>query len=281
MFPTECVCEINQKETCESLQQHFNLFYQLLSSAPPQSKDNFEKVNGIYHYLSGIPNSLQNAVIGCPEQNWDDRISGELEKFAQFPFVWYVDETASQEFKNKLKERGFTDSGIYQGVMGALKKDIAAPKAPIGCELELVSDEKTMDAFNDLVCKTLSMPEASREAYKQALWKAAQGKNPLLLHWVARKDGKVVSALTTLVYGDAVSFWNGATDPEYRCHGINTALRCLALKDAVSKGCHVGISYLMGDGMAFGICKKLGFETKWRFHAFQSPKQQINLSHKE
>lgn len=237
MFPSEYVCEI--KEPYE----HFNLYYKILS---------------------------QNAVIGCPEKNWDEGISSALEK-ASRPFVWYVDENANPEFKEKLKARGFRDSGLFQGVMGSLSDQIAIPQAPLGCQMELVTDEKTMEAFNELVCSTIGVTGDGKAAYKKALWDSAHGPHPLLFHWVARKDGKVVSALTTLVDGDAVSFWNGATDPDYRCHGINTALRCLAIKDAVSKGCHIGISYLMGDGMAFGICKKLGFETKWRFHAFQSP----------
>ncbi len=272
MFPSELVCEINQKESCKSLHQHFNLFYQILSENQPYTAGT--NTCGVNHCLSGIPDSYHNAVIGCPDKNWDEGIEGELEQFnkANLSFVWYVDETANPEFKEKLKEHGFLDSGIFQGVIGELTDNIPTPKIPPGCELERVMDEKTMDAFSELVCSTLAISDKAGAAYKKALWQAAQGDKPLLFHWVARQDGKVVSALTTLVSGEAVSFWNGATHPDYRCHGINTALRCLALKDAASKGCHTGISFLMGDGMAFGICKKLGFQTKWRFHAFQSPK---------
>lgn len=249
MFPTEIVCEVNNNP-CDSLQMHFNLFYKILSDYQPDSE--------------------LHAVIGCPDKNWDERIEGELDQFANL--IWYVDEAACSEFKVKLKEHGFHDSGIFQGLAGELKGNCAIPKIP-GCELERVVDEKTMDAFIELASSTLAIPEREREAYKKALWLAAQGKNPLLYHWVARKEGKVVSALTTLVQGGIVSFWNGSTLPEYRCHGINTALRLLAINDAVEKGCHTGLSFLMGDGMAFGICKKLGFETKCRFQAFQSPKK--------
>ena len=42
------------------------------------------------------------------------------------------------------------------------------------------------------------------------------------------------------------------------------------IKDAVSLGCHKGASYLMSAGLAYGICEKLGFETKWRFNVFLS-----------
>lgn len=68
-----------------------------------------------------------------------------------------------------------------------------------------------------------------------------------------------------------MSFWNGASLPEIRRQGLSTALRYFALRDAISKGCCFGASYLMSDGLAFGICSKLGYQTKWRFNAFLAP----------
>lgn len=257
-MPTECVYEIQQ----EVLQHHFQLFYKILAA------DNSGRENGTSYYLSGSSNPFHNVVIGSPAQDWEARIA-DLVK-VKLPFVWYVDEKSSPGFKEKLLEHGFKDTGIFQGVIGELH-NIPAPQTPFGCVLERVADEETMKAFNELVCDTLGIPPASKESYLQANWKAAQGGRPLMYHWIAKKDGMVVSTLTTLIDEGAVSFWNGATKTGYRCHGINTALRYLALTDAMSKGCHTGISYLMADGMSFGICKKLGFQTKWRFHAYLSP----------
>lgn len=265
MIPTEYVCEINEQQ--EVLQRHFQLFYQILA----ENKSNRENDNGVTHHFSGSPNPYHNAVIGCPLRDWDVGIAGQMEQFNKLPFVWFVDEKTSQEFKDKLLEHGFKDTGLFQGVIGSLDQNIPTPQTPLGCVLERVQDEETMKAFNELVCATLGIPAAGKDSYQKANWKAAQGNNPKMYHWIAKKEGIVVSTLTTLIDEGAVSFWNGATRQEYRCHGINTALRYLALKDAVSKGCVTGISYLMADGMSFGICKKLGFRTKWRFHAYLSP----------
>ena len=117
-----------------------------------------------------------------------------------------------------------------------------------------------MNACNELICQCFHIEGASQEYYKKAMW----GKKELF-HWAAKVDGKVVSCVTTLIDGSAASFWNGATCESFRHQGLSTALRKMALNHAISKGCHTGISYLMAEGLALGICNKLGFQTKWRF----------------
>jgi hypothetical protein len=275
MNSTEYVCEIPNSEQREILQQHFNLWYRMLAENKLIHNASFEKTKGVYRCLSGILMPFNNAVIGSisPEYNWDEAITEQLEYFgnARMPFVWYVDETEPQEFKDKLTERGFKDVGIFQGVMGRLNAPLPISEAPKDCVLELVRDEQGMDEFNELVCATFAMTGEAKEFYKKVLWNAAQGDEPIMFHWMAKKEGKVVAAVSTLIEGDLVSFWNGATLSEFRRHGFSTALRHLALNDAISRGCCIGSSYLMADGLAFGICKKLGYQTKWRFSAFVSP----------
>jgi GNAT superfamily N-acetyltransferase len=134
-----------------------------------------------------------------------------------------------------------------------------------------VHDPAALTEFNELVCATFGFAEQDRSRHQQFLWEAMQTTPPLMYHWIARKGTQVVAALSTLVDGTLVSFWNGATLPEERKKGLSTALRHLALKHAIACGCTYGASYLMSDGMALGICSKLGFQTQWRFEAFLSP----------
>ena len=74
-----------------------------------------------------------------------------------------------------------------------------------------------------------------------------------------------------MIQDGIVSFWNGASIPELRKQGLSTALRRFSLQHAMANGARFGSSYLMSEGLAFGICSKLGYKTKWRFHAFVSP----------
>ncbi len=128
-----------------------------------------------------------------------------------------------------------------------------------------------MEEFNELICLVFSIQEESKALYKEVLWKAAKNKEHPMFHWVARKQGKVVSAVSTLVEADMVSFWNGASLPEVRRQGLSTALGYFALRSTSLKACRIASSYLTKEALAFGICSSLGGETKWRFNAFLSP----------
>lgn len=227
------------------IKEHFVLLYTILNATVTTS-------DGATNYLSHIPVPYYNAVFGTP--NNDECIQKQIAYFQKekMPFVWYLDEGSPA--KQKLLDHGFQDAGIFQGVMGPLH-DIPASEI----DYELVKDESALDEFTDIVC---SVFEIEAKADLKRIF--SQAKN--MCHWLARKDGRAVSTLSTLIDGEMVSFWNGATLPEYRKQGLSTALRHIALRDAISKGCKTGASYLMSEGMALGICTKLGFEPKWRFH---------------
>lgn len=234
-----------------------------------------ESKNGVSRYFSGITMPYLNAVMGFPNVicQWDDCIEKELEFFQSVnkPFVWYVDETVSQTFKEKLMARGFVNQGVLRGVIGSLDKLIPEPEVPEGYFTERVQDQKTMAEFNELFCLIFGVVEQDKSRHKSFLWESTQTTPPLSQHWIVRKNNRVVSILTTFLNDGLVSFWNGATLPEERRKGLSTALRHLALKEALAFGFTQGASYLRSEGMAFGICSKLGFQTRWRFEAFLSP----------
>lgn len=279
-MPTEMVYQITHEEQRKILKNHFNLLYITLGESQLIPEAAFEQTNGIQRCLSGIPVPFHNAVLGCPKESlWNSCIEEQIHYFneANMPFVWYVDEESSFEFKEKLLAHGFQDGGVFRGVIGILDKSFSSAQAPKGCTLELVKDEVTMNEFNELVCSTFGFEGTSKGLFKQAMWDAINSDQHPMFHWIAKKDGKVVSALSTLIHGNVVSFWNGASLPEVRRQGISTALRHLALEDAISKGCNIGISYLMSEGLAFGICSKLGYQTRWHFRVFLSPPKQNSI----
>jgi hypothetical protein len=274
---TEIVCQVACQDQRQLLQKHFSTMFRVYSEARLVPSAAFETDNGMERFLSGVASPFFNGVIGCPLANdWDKRIDEQLAYFnkANVPFVWYLDEESSPEFKQKLIERGFQDGGIFRGVIGSLDKPIPNPEVSDDYILESVQDEATMDEFNELVCSTFGVQGVNKELYKKILWNGTKSKQRPMFHWIARKQGKIVSALTTFIEGDMVSFWNGASLPEVRCQGVSTALRRFALQAAVSRGCRIGASYLMSEGMALGICSKLGYEPKWRFNVFFSPSAQ-------
>ncbi len=271
----EYVYQVNDEQIRENLRSHFKGFYKLLTENKFISDASFKKTQGIERCITGIPYVFQNAVFDYPadQKNWDQCIEEQLAYFKKhgLSFVWYVDENASDEFKQKLTAHGFANVGIFRGVTGRLDSSLLKAEAPKGYTLELVQDKAGLKEFNDLVCSVFEMPDSCKGMYETALWNAMHQPNYQAFNWVAKKEGKVVAALTTAIEGKHVSFWNGATLPELRKTGLSSALRCMALRHALSKGCTSGSSYLMAEGLAYGICTKLGYTTKWRFNAFVSP----------
>ena len=272
--PTEIVKEISIEDQKKMVVEHFDLLYILLSDSKIVPNASFEIVDGIKRGLSGIPYPFHNGVMGCPERGkYDQCIDAQMRFFkeAKVPFVWYVDEVADQEFKKKLLERGFTDSGIFQGLLGELDKSIPKAEVPKNIVLELVKDEASMDEFINIHAEVFKYGDKNKTHFKKAMWEASKVPNGKASHWIAKKNGKTVSTLTTVIEGEIVSFWNSATLPEHRRQGLSTALRRYALHDAITYGCKYGASYLKSDGMALGICKKLGWQIQWNFHAFIAP----------
>ncbi len=254
------VSEVQEMDKITTLRRHFALYYQIAVDAKCSSDSSALDSKGVKRYYTGLANPFCNVVIGLPKSPWDEEISHHAAFFAEKKqsFVWYIDEKANQHFKERLKGMGFTYAGLFQGVIGTLTATYNVPQID-GIQLELVQDECTLDACIELISRTFHVPDT----YKKAM----SGRGDLF-HWAAKKDGKVIATLTTLIDGQVVSFWNGATEEQYRRRGISTALRKLALNHAIAKGCRTGTSYLMAEALALGICKGLGYEPKWRFEVY-------------
>jgi GNAT superfamily N-acetyltransferase len=269
------VVQVSHEEQRQALKNHFALYYQLLAKSGFHLHSSYETEEGVERARSGIPFSSHNAVLNYPKENsnWDECIHKQLQFFqvAKTPFVWYIDEGVDSSLQEKLRSHGFQDGGVYQGMIGYLTSPLPLPGIPDGWSLDLVKNESDMDAFQEIISKAFSFDKKVSDLYRKAMWMGAESDSPKMYHWIARHDGKPVSILTTMIVGEEVSFWNAASLPEYRRQGFSSALRRFALRDAFSRGCRVGMSYLFSDHLALGICRQLGYEIRWRFRIFISP----------
>jgi hypothetical protein len=270
--PIEIVAEISDEQQKQILKDHFYQVYEAFAGNQFVPDSGLETMDGIDRMLTGIPFPFLNWVFGYPNDkiNWDTAINAQRGYFndLEMPFAWFIEEGDNPEFQNKLKEHGFQNIGILQGVIGFLNDSISDPVLPEGCTLEAVETEAGMDEYMDLLAATFSFDAKTQECMKIACWNATKTSDPNMVHFAIRKEGKVVSIVSALISGNCVSLWNGASAPELRKQGLSTALCCVALKYAVSQGCQIGMSYLMTDAMAAGISTKLGGSTKWRLQAY-------------
>ena len=74
--------EISDSEKNKILKQHFNLYYKKMAENKLLSHAKFEKINGVYRCLSGIPMPYNNVLIGSPtDSDWDGFIREQLNYF--------------------------------------------------------------------------------------------------------------------------------------------------------------------------------------------------------
>lgn len=250
------------------LKRHWELFYRLLGERGITSS--FEERDGMKICLSHLADPYHNAVIGSPvpPELGEKALLEQVDFFLKnkVPFVWYIEE--GDEFKTLLLQRGFRHVGTFRAVQGKLDENLLDPEIPTGYTIEHVDNRTALAEQLDLVCSVFHMQHI-KKPYVDLMWQAAQDEK--IFHWVVRREGKVVAALSTIIEGEGVSFWNGATLSEERRKGLSTALRKVALRHAISRGCRWGMSYIMADGQAYGICRQLGYKTRWQFQAFLSP----------
>ncbi len=245
---TEIVYQVPMEET--NLKCHFNEFFKCFCT------------ENSGRFVSGILSPSINARIGISEAIEDD-----LQFFREqnMPFCWYIDEESNPGFKQRLLAARFKDLGVFKGMIARLDRSFPT-QLQRECTIELVQDTALMNKFAALICLIFSITGQAADQYEQALW-----ERPGIYNWVLKKEGKIIAALSTFIEGTVVSVWNVATDPTFRRQGYCNELWKAALNDAILNGCQTSMTYLTSEGMAYGICKGLGYETKWQFHAYLCP----------
>lgn len=271
------ITAISDAELMKVLKDHFFSFYQLIANAKLVPEASFEETDNLLRCLTGTPFFLFNGILDSSELRGDyDRCIDDQKKYfakAKLPFVWFVEEGTNPELESSLQRKGFTSPGIFRGIASNLNQLLLPPPQKLSYAIEVISDGKMLDKFGNFLGASFGMDEKTTGMLKRVLALDALKGRPRFKHWVALKNGEIVSSISSLVKEKNVSIWNGATSEQFRRQGICTALAHELLEDAMKRGCHIATSYLMSDAQAFGISTKLGFQTKWRLKAYISPQK--------
>jgi hypothetical protein len=261
---------MEHQQAVQLLQEHFKYQYSRILSSKLAPSAKMEEKDGVLTVITGVPYAFLNTVSGYPKDNHETFIADKKTEFKNLglPFAWFIDENHGADFKQKLLRLGFQDAGVFQGVIGKLDKKLEPAVLNSEYQIEQLTSPEGINDFNEFVCCHFGLQSPAKEMYGKILYNEASGTNATMAHWCIRRDKEIVSGVSTLIQGDMVSFWNGATAVPLRRSGLSTALRKAALAAAIDKGCSVGASYLMSEGLALGICRKLGYEPRWRFNVY-------------
>lgn len=260
-----------------ALQSHFSLLYELMVECKYVPNAVCETVGGVKRCLSGSPDPFDNAILSCSQSEtaWDKRIVEQLDYFsaAGVPFSWHVDSRSNPDLEKALVDRKFEKHESIHCFAGNIDQPIDLIKLPEGYAIERVTSDEMYEKFTKLVCKIFDYADELEGNYAKLFKMHSKGDQPVWSHWVVKKDDSVVSTISTMIKDKVVSFWNAATLPEHRNRGLSKALTRIALKNAVERGCSIGITYLSDEQQARGIVDGLGGRHAYSFDTYYGPQK--------
>lgn len=218
-----------------------------------------ESENGSFYYSSGIDYAPCNGVIGdsgiIPSE---EEIEKALKYFnsRKVPFIWW---TAAQNLEN----HGFQFGGILTGIAIDIAKGIPTVKTGSQVQVKIISSEEDLRAFATLAVNAFGMNPKALGQF-QAINTAAMNHQEQI-HFLALLDGIPIGTATLSTCEDSAGIWNLATLPEYRKHGVGTALVSAALLEAKKLQYDYVMAILMPKGMAWGLFTKMGFKEVCQF----------------
>ncbi len=99
--------------------------------------------------------------------------------------------------------------------------------------------------------------------------------DPAIHHYLAWVDGMAVASVTVMVSHGIAGIWNVGTLPEYRRHGLASALMSRALTDAAKAGARCSI--LMASLEGYGLYRAIGYRvyTETFYHVPHTTAEEI------
>lgn len=175
--------------------------------------------------------------------------------------IWITHETAVPEFEILLKEN-FESPGPFYGMLLDLKQ---APltKTPNNISIEVVESPTQAKEFAKIYCEIFHL-NVLEEIEKWAI-KQYEMDNPTCITYIARVNGKI-AGVSSLVIDHSFKafktggFYNACVLPDFRKHGVATAMACHRIQVARNLGLENISIILMSDAMARGYCEQLGFK---------------------
>lgn len=199
---------------------------------------------------------------------WLDGTGAELERFGaataavdpsrpELDFVnrvyglWPEDSGRAEEIGAFYRERGvrgwlelapcarferlasaLTGAGAAQVGFHCMLSGRAVAPAPSDVQVERADDA---ERFADLILRGHGVPAAARvrDRASVARWSELAGWS----RYLARIDGEPAGAALLVVDGDLGYLANASTLPEFRNHGVQTALIAARIRDAAAAGC--------------------------------------------
>lgn len=213
-------------------------------------------------FLTGVPYLLFNGVLNAclPPDDLDLHIWDALSPFSarKLPMFWMTGpSTQPDNLGQHLLAAGFSDPGELVGMaadLSALNQDRFAPP---GLVIERVRDIATLERWIDAFSAGFSYSSDVGKRFFTVFASLGLETRSPLVHYLGLIEGEPVATASVFHGAGVAGIYSISTIPAWRRHGIGAALTLAPLRDAQSRGYHIGILHAEPAGLS--LYRELGF----------------------
>ncbi|MDB6081432.1 MAG: putative acetyltransferase [Chlamydiia bacterium] len=227
-----------------------------------------KKEEGCIFVKTGMEAALLNGVIECsiPDTQVDTivkRVTGYF-KEKKLPHSWWVDvEKEPKHLRAALEKRGLHLLGEFPAVVIETQQVKPFQISKEIC-IKQVSSEEDFLQWGEVITSAFHFPESVSTPYTAVFQKA--GLNGPFFHFIAKKDGIVVSTGTLLFTNAGAYIYNIATIEKERNRGYASTLLYSLIEFAKLKSCaYIG---LISSPIGIPLYERLGFEKVTLYHIY-------------
>lgn len=236
----------------------------VLSQSSSHQDAGINDQQGYLRYFTGCSYPFFNGVFN---HNYPSVSSGSIqsnltffaEKKSSFVWWWTNSTAIPAATKAELESNGFEFAGDFLGIASKLDE---MSIAPIDNRIRIVTvhNAEEYQLFINIVCEIFQIPDTDKSNVMSMF--QSYGDEGKFYHYLGYYLDQPVATLTCYIdQQKTVGFYNGATLPVARKHGVCSALSQYAAEKAMSLGCEYAVSQLMTSGMAKNLSVAKGAKT--------------------
>jgi GNAT superfamily N-acetyltransferase len=225
-------------------------------------------------FTSGLKRAGYNGIT-CAQlnpQNLDGQIEDCLIPFRQngTPLTWWVGPLSTPgNLGRKLQEHGFQHNRDMIGMAAPLESLTGFVPPALNYDFEQIMSPKELDEWMPLFIQAFGIPIEDIELVNNALKLLSFSPNSEWRHYRICVNGNLIATSSLHLGAGVAGLYNIATQPEFRKHGLGTAITWHTFEQAQKMGLTLGTLQTTYPN-ALRLYHRMGFEVYCKIGVYQN-----------
>ena len=224
-------------------------------------------------FMSGLKRSGYNGITQAQfnQNQIDEQVENCLEPFRQTatPLTWWVGpQSEPASLGRTLQSHGFTHNRDMIGMAAQLDSLTELIQPALDYSFEPVLDRAGLNQWMPLFMETFGMPSSDAPLISDIFAQLSFSLDTEWRHYFIQSHGQLLATSSLHLGGGVAGLYNIATRPEYRQHGLGTAITLLTFEQARRWGYTLGTLQTTYPN-ALRLYHKIGFEVYCKIGVYQ------------